>query len=393
MVESLRIAIVSTCTYSVPPISYGGVERIVYYVVKTLEELGHEVYLFAPPGSYRPSNGKLFYIPLTHGEYSFEAEYFPILYYLDELLKCDFIIDFSHTKAVAQEIYFYHRDYRDRTLLFLNGVSSLYPAIPFNIAVHHISTIECIVNGKSQFADCEICSKFFSKKVRKWPKEVFVGVIPGMCDINEFPEDEYLGNEKKITYMFSGNPAPHKGFLIVAYALKKLYKIGIKNIDFIIHLGGSAKVHNEFREMYKPILETLASKLGVKILGNLPWKEYNNIRKQVKCAVIPRCNYEPMDLCTIEFMAMGIPVITWYMGAPPDVIQWGKYGIVAKSINDIVNYIIDKEWEKYNSKEIRKRAEKFDRRNITKMYIDLLKRVERRGMNSGFKNYWEELSI
>ena len=391
MRETLRIGIISMSTYEAPPRTYGG-ERYVYGIAKVLDSLGHEIYLFAPPGSWKPPNGKLFYIPHTHGEVSIEAEYFPIQHYLDELLKCDFIIDFSHTKQVSQYLYFYHREFRDRTILVLNGVSSTSPAIPYNIVVPHVSTMECIVQGKSQFADCEICRYFYPDKIRKWPREVFVGVIPWACDSDEFPKEEYLGSEKSIMYMFSGNPAPHKGFLVVANVIKKLYKIGIKELNFVIHLGGSAKIHDEYRKMYKPILEVLTNKLGVKVLGDLPRDEYNNIRKQVMCAVLPRHSYEPFDMCTAEFMMMGIPVITWFMGAPPDIVQWGRYGLVAKSIDDIVNYIINKEWEKYNPEDVRKRAEKFDVRNIAPMYIDLLKKIERKGMNNVFINYWGKLN-
>lgn len=48
----MRIAVVSTVYKRTPPIGYGGIERVVHTYVEELARRGHEVVLFATPGSY-----------------------------------------------------------------------------------------------------------------------------------------------------------------------------------------------------------------------------------------------------------------------------------------------------------------------------------------------------
>ncbi len=48
----MRIAIVSTVFKATPPTGYGGIERVVYILAEELCRQGHEVTLFATPGSY-----------------------------------------------------------------------------------------------------------------------------------------------------------------------------------------------------------------------------------------------------------------------------------------------------------------------------------------------------
>ena len=48
----MRIAVVSIMFKTTPPSGYGGIERVVYCLIEALIKDGHEVILFATPGSY-----------------------------------------------------------------------------------------------------------------------------------------------------------------------------------------------------------------------------------------------------------------------------------------------------------------------------------------------------
>jgi len=43
----MRIAIISTAAATVPPVGYGGTERVLHYLTEGLVRAGHEVTLFA----------------------------------------------------------------------------------------------------------------------------------------------------------------------------------------------------------------------------------------------------------------------------------------------------------------------------------------------------------
>ena len=47
----MRIAVIAPPWYPVPPNGYGGIEWVVALLADGLTERGHEVTLFAPPGS------------------------------------------------------------------------------------------------------------------------------------------------------------------------------------------------------------------------------------------------------------------------------------------------------------------------------------------------------
>jgi len=55
--KKLRIALISTPFFTVPPSGYSGLEQIVWDLAEALDELGHEVTIFAPDVSKAPKHG------------------------------------------------------------------------------------------------------------------------------------------------------------------------------------------------------------------------------------------------------------------------------------------------------------------------------------------------
>ncbi|MCJ7772798.1 MAG: glycosyltransferase, partial [Desulfobacterales bacterium] len=55
--NKLRIALISTPFFTVPPSGYSGLEQIVWDLAEGLDELGHEVTIFAPDGSKATKHG------------------------------------------------------------------------------------------------------------------------------------------------------------------------------------------------------------------------------------------------------------------------------------------------------------------------------------------------
>jgi glycosyltransferase involved in cell wall biosynthesis len=60
----MKIAMISTQVLATPPAGYGGLERVAHDLVETLSAWGHEVDLFAAPGSKKPPNGNLYVGPI-----------------------------------------------------------------------------------------------------------------------------------------------------------------------------------------------------------------------------------------------------------------------------------------------------------------------------------------
>jgi FkbM family methyltransferase len=57
--KKLRIALISTPFFMVPPVGYSGLEQIVWDLAEGLDELGHQVTIFAPDGSQATKHGHI----------------------------------------------------------------------------------------------------------------------------------------------------------------------------------------------------------------------------------------------------------------------------------------------------------------------------------------------
>ncbi|MEM3862286.1 MAG: glycosyltransferase [Thermoplasmatales archaeon] len=90
----MKIGIMSTQIFTVPPNKYGGLERQAYYQAKALFKLGHDVTVFAPTGSI--SNGwKIFETGEAEASNPEDKRY---LLFRDSLKEMDYILDNSWAK-------------------------------------------------------------------------------------------------------------------------------------------------------------------------------------------------------------------------------------------------------------------------------------------------------
>ena len=145
----MRIALIATNTFPCPPWGYGG-EVAFHHLTEGFCKLGHEVTLFAAGGSQCPSNGQLRYIPGSYGEIDLVAESRVMELYRTEILNSDLIVDCSHNKLPAEEIYWYHRQATKKTVLIPNGVHGHIPRCPkYNLILGSRKWKELVIYGKT----------------------------------------------------------------------------------------------------------------------------------------------------------------------------------------------------------------------------------------------------
>src|SRR5579859_5761206 len=103
----MRIGIIGTHFWKIPNEINTG-DHFYAGLAKTLDEMGHEVFFFAPEGSYTPPNGKQLVIPCSFGSISpssTECEQTCYDKYKNILLTLDVIHDFSITKRVTENLF------------------------------------------------------------------------------------------------------------------------------------------------------------------------------------------------------------------------------------------------------------------------------------------------
>lgn len=147
---------------------------------------------------------------------------------------------------------------------------------------------------------------------------VYNGTDVAMFDYHDKAED-FL--------MFAGRITPEKGvkeaIQVAREAGRQLFIVGPVN-----HGG-----QHYFEQYIKPELDEQILYLGRMDQSQLP-KYYQKAR-----AILTPIQWEePFGLTTIEAMACGAPVISLNRGAAPEIIEHGKTGFIADSIQEMVEY-------------------------------------------------------
>lgn len=369
----MRIVVISTTTYSTPPVSYGG-EVFFSDLAEALAQLGHEVHLFAAPGSKCPTNGFLHYIRGTYGSISFEVEHEVYEVYKDELLKSDFLIDCSHNHLIAEEIYWFHREHAKKLFNVLNGAVTIWPRCrPWNMIVGSNKWKELVVNAVSQFKGTPWEKSEFDIALAKRFEETEVHVIPWACDTSFYsPNENY---PKKDYFLWVGRPTPYKG---IHKAIKLAMTMDVP-LKVLIRTRAILE-HEHYGVKYSEMIEKANAK-GAKIEVVEEAKEpfgqmfKRELYRNARALLFPSESNEPFGLVLIEAMACGCPVICSNLGALPEIIENGINGFVCSSNEEYLEAI--KNIGSISPEACRKIAvEKFDRRVAAQNYLDLYDRLK-----------------
>lgn len=174
--------------------------------------MGHKVTLYAAAGSKCPPNGILHYIPEQYnaqGQQYVSADPMRILYRRD-ILSSDFIIDASHTKTTMEEIAYFHREAKYKTIGILNGMVSHTPMCPrYNIVVGSQKWKELLEAGFTQFAGTPWEAQY-GKYLYPMPKGAIIDVIPWATNSDFYTPGD--GKKENSPYfLWFSRPTGYKG--------------------------------------------------------------------------------------------------------------------------------------------------------------------------------------
>lgn len=365
----MKIAILSTLTYSCPPISYGG-EIFWYDLCCSFLELGHEVTLYAASGSQVPPGGKLRYLPCTYGTFDVGAESRAVEWYIDEILSHDFILECSHARYVAEEIFCFHPELRYKVFNVLNGVA--VPRIPYNIVVGSQKWQDLMEKGETQFKGTP-WEEMYGSNQQPLNNGEILGHIHWACNTRFYtpgdaPKENYL--------LWMARPSPYKG-------LHKALLIAEKTgLPLKLVMPTKMEEHIYFSGTYSEPIR-FAQERGAKIeIVHLPENSQHHILKRelyrrAKALLVPYESHEPFGLVLIEALSCDTPVIASDIGAFPEIIRHGETGYLCSNDEDFLfatGYILG---DGITSKVCRDDAEKrWDRLHAAKKYLNLFERIK-----------------
>jgi glycosyltransferase involved in cell wall biosynthesis len=300
--QRLRIALLAAPMTSVPPVAYGGTERVVAALATELSRRGHQVTVFASGDSW------------------VEAEVEPVV--PQALWGTGYQGDVSAHMLRAVARCWSQADRFDLIHSHVEGFGFLlarHAAVPVLSTLHGRLDAVGMPELIDEFGDIPLVA--ISESQRRWaPDANWAGVVHNglaLADMPQAPEpDGYL--------LFVGRVAAEKG-IEDAITLARRARMPLKIV---------AKVHDITEHaLHRQITESLTSDDQVEFLGELPPSARDPLYARARATLMLGAWPEPFGLVAIESMACGTPVIARRAGALPEILRHGTDGYL---VDDVV---------------------------------------------------------
>lgn len=292
----LRIAQVAPPLEAVPPIGYGGTERIVAELVRELHRRGHEVTTFASgdsqiPGRHVPT------VPAALRPIGFGGDPEPYLRRtVDLVLEHEADFDLIHT---------------------------------------HIDPLNADLARRARVP---VVSTFHGRLDQPWAAEAFREAPPGMVAISHDQARVHPGVGWTVIYhgitiqppplpetpgedlCFVGRIAPEKGFLDAIEIARRTGR----------RLLVAAKVPTRpgDKEYEEAVIRPALSRADVTLLGELSVDDRDRLVASSWASLVPSAWPEPFGLVVIEALVCGTPVLARRAGAIPEILRDGIDGFI-----------------------------------------------------------------
>lgn len=332
----MKILITADPFIPVPPIHYGGIERIIDMIICEFIRQGHEVILIAHKDSKPKEGCKL------------------IAYTSDKDLP------FKNAILILKT----YLKYRPDVVHSFSRLIYLLPLLPLKVkkimtyqrepTLSQISkAVKISSNGSLIFTGC---SSYISNQISKVAESytVYNGIPIRLFDyVPVVPEDAAL--------VFLGRVEEIKGAHIAIEIAKKTNKR-------LLIAGNIPEEHVEyFNIKIKPELNE-----QIVYVGPVNDKQKNELLKNALAFLMPILWNEPFGIVMAEAMACGTPVVGFARGAVPEVIEHGVTGFSCNSIDEMIHSVNN--IHSIERSLVRRAAEiRFSSDVISKRYIELYK--------------------
>ncbi|MCT0225527.1 glycosyltransferase family 4 protein [Synechococcus sp. CS-1328] len=301
----MRIAQISSLHERVPPIGYGGTERVVHYLTEELVRRGHEVVLFASGDSLTtahlcPCVPEALRLGGQNGDPS-----------VHDAIQLDHVIELLDDFDILH----FHNGY------FHFPLARLLP-------VPHLSTVHGPLHAPEQrklyahFNQVPLVSISESQRL-PLPQANWLGTV-----YHGLPSDLYRYQATPEPYLaFVGRISPEKRLdraIAIATAVGLPLKVAAK-IDPV-----DAPY---FHEQIEPLLLNNPS---IEFIGEVDDEGKQDLLGHALALLFPIDWPEPFGLVMIEANACGAPVIAWRNGSTPEIIREGVNGFLVASIEEAI---------------------------------------------------------
>jgi glycosyltransferase involved in cell wall biosynthesis len=302
--QDMRIAQVAPLYETVPPLGYGGTERVVSWLTEELVRRGHEVTLFASGNSCTSARLLAMCPRALRTDPSCQDPLAPHLLMLEQVRKRRREFDIIH----------FHTDYLHFSLSRQANLSHI-------TTLHGRLDLPDFVPLYREFRDMPVVSISWAQR-RPLPWINWVGnVHHGLPEhlLSFYPEPgKYLA--------FIGRISPEKRpdrAIQIATAAGLPVRI-------------AAKVDRCDREYFEVKIKPLLAQRNVEFIGEIGDEQKSEFLGNALACLAPVDWPEPFGLNLIEAMACGTPTIAFRHGSIPEIIEPGVNGFIVDSVEDAV---------------------------------------------------------
>jgi glycosyltransferase involved in cell wall biosynthesis len=338
----MRIAQVAPLYERVPPVYYGGTERIVSYLTEELINQGHELTLFASGDSLTKAR----LIAACDRSLRLNPDC------IDQLAYHFLQLEQVFQQALSFDIIHFHNDY-------LHYPFSKRLDMPSVTTLHGRIDLLDLVPLYREFTDVPVVS--ISNNQRSplpwinWQGTVYHGL----------PQDLYELKKNQGTYLaFLGRIAREK-------RVDRAIEIA-KRANMTLKIA--AKVDPSDQDYMEREIRPLLDHPVIDFIGEIGEDEKSEFLGNAYALLFPIDWVEPFGLVLIESMACGTPVIAFWQGSVPEVIDHGKTGFIVKNIDQAVDAL--EQVQHFNRERCREIfEERFSAKRMAADYVKIYERL------------------
>jgi glycosyltransferase involved in cell wall biosynthesis len=307
--NAMRIAQVSPLIEAVPPLLYGGTERVVSSLTEQLVAVGHEVTLFASADSQ--TNARL--VACAPSALRLEPRS------VDPLPHYMLMLEQIRRRAKDFDLIHFHIDYlhfplmRELSIPHLttrHGRQDLWDLDPLFAAYPDMPLVSISDSQRQPRPDAN------------WVTTVYHGL----------PRHRFGWSRTGGDYLaFVGRFSPEKR---VDRAIEIAERAGR---ELVI----AAKVDKADHEYFETCIKPLLNRPHVRFVGEVGDAGKIELLCGAAALLFPIDWPEPFGLAMIEAMACGTPVVAWRCGSVPEVVEDGVTGRVVDTLDDAVAAVED----------------------------------------------------
>lgn len=335
----MKIVITTDPLIPVPPLLYGGIERIVDMLVKGLVKQGHQVTLFAHPDSN--VNCRLVPYPSTSQR---PGAVLRNTLTISRILasRCDVVHSFGRLAYL--------------TALLPTRIPKIMSYQREPSAGQVRKAVRLARKGSLVFTGC---SEYIAQQIRPF--------APSYAIHNGVPVNAYTFRDQVAAdapLVFLGRIEPIKGAHV---AIEVARRSGRKLV-----IAGNVPV--EAAQYFSEQIEPHVDGQQIQYVGPVNDEQKNKLLGEAAAFLMPILWDEPFGIVMAEALACGTPVIGLNRGAVPEVVQDGLNGFQCSTTDDMVTAVSRlNRLSRYDAR--RTMEEKFSDKTIVEAYLKLYHQV------------------